>query len=193
MTLVRYLTHPQVQIDADKPVPQWALSEVGAMRIRALVHAGWLAGTTQIVSSAETKALQTAEPIAKALGVEIEVRGLMHENDRSATGFIPPEEFELVADQFFAKPQQSIRGWERAIDAQARIVGEAELVLSREIPGDLLFVGHGAVGTLLYCHYAGFAISRKFDQSAGGSYFAMSKEPRKVLHHWRDMERGPDE
>lgn len=27
--IVRYLTHPQVQIDPDVPVPQWGLSSVG--------------------------------------------------------------------------------------------------------------------------------------------------------------------
>ena len=44
------------------------------------------------------------------------------ENDRSATGFLPREEFWATADLFFAHPTESIRGWERAIDAQARIV-----------------------------------------------------------------------
>jgi hypothetical protein len=48
----------------------------------------------------------------------------MHENDRSATGFLPPDEFETVANRLFAEPLVSIRGWERAIDAQLRIVRE---------------------------------------------------------------------
>ena len=52
----------------------------------------------------------------------------MHENDRSATGFLEPSEFERVADEFFARPTVSIGGWERAIDAQKRIVGEVEAV-----------------------------------------------------------------
>ena len=30
--IVRYLTHPQVQIDPDVPVPQWGLSPVGRAR-----------------------------------------------------------------------------------------------------------------------------------------------------------------
>lgn len=36
------------------------------------------------------------------------------ENDRSSTGFLPPEEFEVVADAFFAQPGVSVRGWETA-------------------------------------------------------------------------------
>ena len=77
-----------------------------------------------------------------------------------------------------------------SVDAQARIVGEAEAVLAEETSGDLLFVGHGAVGTLLYCHYAGLAIDRAHDQPAGGGhYFSLLRQDRQVLHPWRPMEQ----
>src|SRR5690242_21067669 len=113
----------------------------------------------------------------------------MHEYHRSATGFLMPDEFEAVADQFFAQPRISVRGWERAIDAQLRIIREAEHVLARHTPGDVLFVGHGAVGTLLFCHYAGVAIDRVYDQPAGGGQcFAMVKDGRRILHPWRRFE-----
>jgi broad specificity phosphatase PhoE len=188
-TLMRYLTHPQVIIDPHVPVRSWRLSAVGAARVQALTTAGWLADTTLVVSSAEQKALETAEPLAAALGIPLEVREKMHENDRSATGFLPPVEFERVANEFFANPNQSIRGWERAVDAQARIVREAEAVLSRQHEGDVLFVGHGAVGTLLLCHYSNVTIARTHDQpSGGGCYFTMTKANRRVLHTWRRME-----
>jgi broad specificity phosphatase PhoE len=79
-TLVRYLTHPQVQIDPDIPVPLSGLSAVGRARVKALAMAGWLEGTTQIVCSAERKAVETAQPIAAALGISLEIREEMHEN-----------------------------------------------------------------------------------------------------------------
>jgi broad specificity phosphatase PhoE len=149
-------------------------------------------GTTQIISSGEPKAVETAEIIARKLNIAVEVREAMHENDRSATGFLPASEFEAVADQFFAQPTVSIRGWERAIDAQLRIVREVEHVLARNRAGDVLFVGHGAVGTLLFCHYAGVAIDRTHDQPAGGGhYFAFIKDRRRVVHPWRRMEDLP--
>jgi broad specificity phosphatase PhoE len=187
--IIRYLTHPQVQIDPEVPVPQWGLSPVGRARTEAVTNAGWLARTTQIVSSGERKAIETAEIIASQLGLMIEIREAMHENDRSATGFLKPAEFEEVADQFFAQPHLSTRGWERAIDAQARIVREAEAVLARNRPGDVLFVGHGAVGTLLFCHCAGHPINRRHDQPAGGGHVvAFAREGRQVLHGWRRLE-----
>ncbi|OYU76295.1 MAG: hypothetical protein CFE32_10850 [Alphaproteobacteria bacterium PA3] len=54
---VRYLTHPQVLIEPDKPVPSWSLNETGRARVQALAaNLGVLAATTRIISSDETKA-----------------------------------------------------------------------------------------------------------------------------------------
>lgn len=128
---IRYLTHPQVNIDPAVPVPSWGLSGVGRARSEMLANAGWLSGTTQIISSGERKSIETAEIIAAKWNVTVEVRQAMHENGRSATGFLLPDEFETVANQFFARPLVSIRGWERAVDAQRRIVREVEHVLAR--------------------------------------------------------------
>ncbi len=189
---IRYLTHPQVKIEPAVPVPSWGLSDVGRMRTEALANAGWLSETTQIISSGERKAIETAAIIAGQLKVTVEVRDAMHENDRTTTGFLAPDEFETVADQFFADPLVSIRGWERAIDGQLRIVREVERVLARNRSGDVLFVGHGAVGTLLFCHYSGLAIDRTHDQPAGGGHcFTLVKDGRRVLHPWRRMEDLP--
>jgi broad specificity phosphatase PhoE len=189
--LVRYLTHPQVNIDPTVPVPSWGLSAVGRGRTEELANTMWLSGTTQIISSGERKAIETAEIIAGKLNVGVEVREAMHENDRSATGFLAPDKFEVMADRFFAQPHVSIQGWERAIEAQLRVVREVEQVLNRNRAGDVLFVGHGAVGTLLFCHYSGLAIDRAHDQLAGGGcFFAFVKDGRRVLHPWRRMEDG---
>jgi hypothetical protein len=65
--IVRYLTHPQVQIDPAVPVPQWSLSPIGRTRTEGLANASRLSSTTQIVSSGERKAIETAEIIAGPL------------------------------------------------------------------------------------------------------------------------------
>ncbi len=188
-SILRYLTHPQVTVQPDVAVPHWGLSPLGAKRVRALTASGRLKGTTQIISSAENKAVETAEPIANALRIPLEIRPAMHENDRSATGFLPEAEFQQTANQFFAKPNKNIRGWERANDAQTRIVTEADTILGRQQQGDILMVGHGAVGTLLYCHYAQQPIDRAYDQSGdGGNYFAITIADRSVIHSWKPME-----
>ena len=191
MARVRYLTHPQVVIDPDVPVPQWGLSEIGAARVAGVAGSPALSQTVVAYASTETKAIETATPLAAAIPCPTVTREAMGENDRSATGFLPPPEFEAVADQFFARPQDSIRGWERAIDAQARIVAAVEAALAEAPAGDVLLVGHGAVGTLLWCHLAGEPIRRLRDQgpgTGGGNWFAFDRDSLNVNGHWRPME-----
>ncbi|TPM35046.1 histidine phosphatase family protein [Mesorhizobium sp. B2-3-4] len=192
MPLAYYVTHPQVQIDAAIPVPDWGLSEVGRARAHAMLNQPWIASIGRVVSSGERKAIETAEVLARHLGLEVQVRERMHENDRSATGFLPPAEFEVVADRFFANPHESIRGRERAIDAQQRIAGEIQAVLDEGSAGDIAFVGHGGVGTLLLLWLSGAGISRESDQPAGGgNYFAFDIAARRVLHGWQPIDRLP--
>ncbi|WP_192183668.1 histidine phosphatase family protein [Mesorhizobium amorphae] len=189
MPVAYYITHPQVQIDAGIPVPQWVLSDIGRARASAMLDQPWVGSIRRIVSSGERKAIETAEIVARHLRLAVEVRERMHENDRSATGFLPPPEFEAAADQFFANPQSSIRGWERAIDAQHRIVSEVEAVLGANGADDIAFVGHGGVGTLLLLSLSGREISREADQPAGGgNYFAYDIGARRVLHGWRPID-----
>ncbi|MBK9080901.1 MAG: histidine phosphatase family protein [Rhizobiales bacterium] len=184
-----YVTHPQVRIDPAIPVPDWGLSDIGRARAEAAAGRGWARGLARIVASAERKAVETADLLAAPRGLGVEIRPLMHENDRSATGFLPPPEFEAVADAFFARPLESVRGWERAADAQARILAEAQAALAGWTGGDIAFVGHGGVGTLLWCALASVAIDRRHDQLAGGGcVFSFDIATRRVHGGWRRFE-----
>jgi len=177
MTWCIYLTHPEVAIDPNVPVPQWGLSEIGRARAQQATGLDFASEIGAVVSSGETKAIETAEFFATLRNVTPLVRADLHENDRSATGFLPPAEFEAVADQFFADPATSVRGWERAVDAQVRIVNGVKDVLTGIAPETpVLFAGHGAAGTLLMCHLMGAAISRSHDQKRGGSWYRFEKD-----------------
>lgn len=112
--ILRYLSHPEVQIDPDIPVPRWSLSQQGRRRTEELILATALQSTKKIVSSAEVKAVETATILASALQLDLEQREEMHENDRSSTGFLMPDDFQRAADAFFAHPDTSFRGWETA-------------------------------------------------------------------------------
>lgn len=189
-----YLTHPQVRIDAAIPVPLWGLSDQGRARTEAFVTRGVVPEGAIVFSSRETKALQMAEPIAAAAGTPVLADHHMGENDRSATGFLPPALFEETADRFFAFPQQSIEGWERAIDAQARIVSTIRTACA-SVPPDCvaIFCGHGAVGTLLKCRIGNRRISREEDQGhigapGGGNGFVFDLAAKQLLTDWIPME-----
>ncbi|NTF30727.1 histidine phosphatase family protein [Rhizobium skierniewicense] len=185
-----YITHPQVRIDADVPVPEWGLSELGVERTRKASALPWAKTLRRIVSSAENKATETAQIVASVSGVAVETVPDMHENDRSATGFLPPDQFEAAANWFFAHPHASYKGWETAIDAQARIVSAVETVLADHDPMlPIAFVGHGGVGTLLKCHLAGSQITRSTDQPpGGGNLFCFTLADRRITCDWTAME-----
>ncbi|TYC51832.1 histidine phosphatase family protein [Rhodobacterales bacterium] len=172
-----YLTHPEVSIDPSVPVPEWRLSEIGRERVLEAWQAGFAADVGSVVSSGERKAVETGEIFSEGYAVPLHVRPDLHENDRSATGFLPPDEFEKTADRFFAEPEASIDGWERAIDAQERMVAGISKMLNEVDDGEpVLFTGHGAVGTLLMCHLMRASISRSYDQKRGGSWYRFEKD-----------------
>jgi broad specificity phosphatase PhoE len=185
--MLRYVTHPEVQVDPAVPVPQWSLNELGRRRALAMLEQPWLAEVGRIVSSEETKAIETAQLVAQHLKLPIEIRPGIGENDRSAVGFVPKNEFEALANAFFAEPEQSIRGWERAIDAQRRIArGLADLLAPAE--RDVLIVGHGGVGTLWFCFLNGLTIDRRHDQPGQGHYFSVNPQTRRAEHGWRRID-----
>ena len=187
---VHFITHPDVLIDPAVPVPDWGLAPRGVARLEHLAAQPWLRDTRSLFSSAERKARQGAEILAAALALPVTVLPELHENDRSSTGFLPPPEFEGVADAFFAHPHVSVRGWERAVDAQARIVAAMERVLAQAPAGNIAVVAHGAVGTLYLCHLKACAISRTEDQppTRGGNYFTFERDSRRLLHGWRSID-----
>ncbi|MEK6345537.1 MAG: hypothetical protein V4737_17135, partial [Curtobacterium sp.] len=113
---VWFVTHAEPVVEPAAPIESWGLSLVGRARAGA-----WRAPSAcRVVSSTERKAVETAELVAGGRTAE-QVLAL-GEIDRSATGYLPFEEFDAVVDAFFARPTESVRGWERAVDAQERIV-----------------------------------------------------------------------
>lgn len=187
MATAHFITHPEVDVDPAVPVPRWRLSDRGLRRIRLFADDPVLDNVRRVVASTERKAIEAAGFIAARLGLPVETHPGLCENDRSATGFLPPPEFEAMADAFFARPEESVRGWERAVDAQARVVAAVDAILAGPAGGDVAIVAHGAVGTLLKCRLAGDPIGRAGDQPFQGHVFAFDAASRRLLHDWRPI------
>jgi len=191
---VWFLTHPEVEVHPTIPVPQWGLSEVGERRAQDFRPA-WRLRLGAIFSSPEKKARVTAFHLART--AQFSHRAIrtipdLSENDRSATGYLPEEEFRITANLFFKHPRESIRGWEPARAAQERIVAAVHRLLETPVQGDIAISSHGGVGTLLLCHLKGVHIDRCEDQPrpGGGHYFGFDALTRQVLHGWRSFEEG---
>jgi len=182
-----FITHPEVIVDPALPVPQWRLSARGVARMQAFASSQTVADVATIWSSEEVKARQAADILAAARRLPVARHAGLNENDRSATGFLPPAEFQAMADAFFASPQDSVRGWERAVDAQARVQAAFAAITAGNPAGDIAIVAHGGVGTLLYCALAALPISRQHDQPAQGHVWGYCLNSRRLLGGWQPI------
>jgi broad specificity phosphatase PhoE len=193
VTSVFFVTHPEVVVDPRIPVPQWKLSAQGIARAHRMLEQDWVADIGYIVASEERKAMDTAELLAGHRGLSFATRAELGENDRSATGYLPREEFEATADLFFNQPDRSVRGWEPARAAQTRIVDAIDGILKTAPPVNIAVIAHGGVGALLLCRLKGVPISRAEDQpgEGGGNFFVFRRADRALLQGWRPIDMAP--
>ncbi len=171
MPNILIITHPEVSIDPSIPITDWGLSEVGRKRATEFAPSEVMSNVTQIWTSGERKARETGKIIGAPRTLPVKTHLGLGENDRSATGYLPREDFEVAADAFFARPEISYRGWETALEAQMRIHRTVTEIIQMHNTGDLAIVTHGAVGTLLWCACSGRSIDRKFDQPSQGHFW----------------------
>lgn len=186
-----FITHPEVVIEPDVPVPDWRLSEIGRRRMALISAALADSGAAAVWSSAERKARDGAEILAQNLSLPHRELVGLGENDRSATGYVPQPEFGRIAARFFANPAESILGWETALAAQARIVAAIDTITA-EAEGELqLVVSHGGVGRLLRAHLEGVPIGAEArpGHPGGGCCMAFSGPPFRPISPWMDIER----
>ncbi|MDG2286546.1 MAG: phosphoglycerate mutase family protein [Alphaproteobacteria bacterium] len=191
MRQIHFLTHPDVAIDPTVAVTDWALSERGFERLRLGLASPCFQDIGTILCSTERKATDTVDVVGAHFDLPYRTDTALGENDRSSTGYLPRAEFEKVADQFFETPEQSVRGWARAADEQARIVNAARRIAATAKPNrTTLIVSHGAVGALLMADLMAESISRRLDQPAngGGNWFGFDGDAWDLLGGWRPID-----
>ncbi len=181
------VTHPEVIVDPAIAIPEWRLSELGRRRASSFALSPVTDRVSQIWSSEERKARDTAEILAGPREIPVRIDRDLGENDRSATGFLPPPEFDSAADAFFARPDASFRGWERAVDAQSRILAATRRIVASHTGSDLALITHGGVGTLLWCAVMDLPIDRAHDQPGQGHYWTADLATLRPRHGWRSI------
>ncbi len=191
MRRVYLITHPDVVIDPQIPVPRWSLSPRGRERMQRLLLQPWVSGLTAVYCSTEQKAIDGAEILARHLAVEYTALEELGEIDRSASGYLPEQEHAAAARMLFAHPEQSVRGWERARDAQQRFAEAVDRVIAGDSSaGNIAIVAHGGVATMYLCHLKSCPIRWEERQPGanGGCYYCFAAQSRALLHGWQPID-----
>ena len=162
------------EIEPDKPASSWKLGETGRRRSELL--ADRLRGfSPQVVwSSAEPKAVETAEIVAKTLDVPACAAGGLAEHARASTPFFATRnEFEQAVERFFREPDRLVLGEETAEYALARFAAVINKIISAG-HADNVVVTHGTVMTLYVASVAGVRHMSFWRMLEAPSYIVLS-------------------
>ena len=128
--------------------------------------------------------------LADAARLPVAVDEELGENDRSATGFLPPAEFESVGRRVLrpARRQRARVGAGRGRAAPHRRRGRR---VAAAATGDVAVVAHGGVGALLLCSLARGADRPACGQPGQGSWYRFDATTREAAHGWRRLDGAP--
>lgn len=142
--------HAAVAVRPEQPSKQWHLSPEGRAAAESLAAepAGW-AALARLYSSAEPKAIATAQRIAMRNGLSITIEPALHEVERPWSG---GDYRELARSYLCGQP---IDGWEPRDVATARIRGAIETIVSSHGEADVGVVSHGLILSLLLASLLG--------------------------------------
>jgi broad specificity phosphatase PhoE len=130
--------HATVELRLDEPAHTWPLTEEGRSAAEGLARR--LPPLARVLSSPEPKATATAEPIARAAGVEFEVDERLREVERA--GNLPTYEDHRAAVRRYLAGEP-VDGWEPRERALARVRAAVDGV------DDAAVVSHGMLISLL--------------------------------------------
>ena len=147
--------HSQPEIDPAVSASLWRLSVEGRRRCRGLAVGLSVFDPTVIVTSSETKAIETGQIVARELNVPLETAADLHEHDRRGAPFLKGKgEFEAQVIHLFEKPGELVFGNESADEAHRRFATAVDRVLQSHRQGNLAVVSHGTVMTLFVARAA---------------------------------------
>lgn len=186
MTTMYFVTHPEVIIDPSLPISLWDYSERGAARLEKILKKIWIKSVDAIYSSNEPRATKAAQTIADQLGYRLHVLEELGDVDRSSTGFVPQEEFTKLMEEFYAHPDTSVRGWEKATDAQTRVHNGIRKILTLSPTANhIALVSHTILANLLMCTMRNIAIAQLEDVP---QTFSFEVEPDGKSQNWISLD-----
>jgi broad specificity phosphatase PhoE len=135
--------HSAPELDPSVPSEEWRLSEDGRRRCGPLAERLSRYEPRVLLASSEPKARETAELVAPALGLEVQLSDGLRETARRTVGWLAPEDLDRGIRELFERPGEVVFGEESAAVALARF--EAAVA---GLPEPAVVVTHGTVLSL---------------------------------------------
>lgn len=137
------LRHGKTKVDREISISEWELSPEGEEQAKRLADEGIFSEIDVVISSTETKAYQTAKPIADRVGKEIIQIKELSELDRDTGKFMQAEEYEKAVKNCLEHPDQSVNNWETVSHALQRFSKKIDELDKEYENKKILVVGHG--------------------------------------------------
>jgi broad specificity phosphatase PhoE len=135
--------HSEPQLDPAVPSEEWRLSEEGRRRCGPLAERLAELEPRALLSSTEPKARETAELVAPALGLDVQLSDGVRETARRTVGWLERAEIDRAIRELFDRPDEVVFGEESAAAALARFEHAVA-----GLPEPAVVVTHGTVLSL---------------------------------------------
>ncbi|HET7377903.1 MAG TPA: histidine phosphatase family protein [Anaerolineae bacterium] len=145
MTRIFLIRHAETEQSHDDAA-LWPLSDHGEEQVRALAQQPFWSEVKAIITSDEPKAVSTVDRIAFERNIPFFMHPGLRDLKRTPEWI---EDYEARVLEVFQKPALSIGGWERAADAQSRILTALDELIAKYDPEPFAVVSHGMVLSLL--------------------------------------------
>jgi broad specificity phosphatase PhoE len=147
------IKHAAPEVIPEVSSEQWHLSARGRESCTALAERLGVHAPSVIVSSDELKARQTAERLAKQLGLRYETAAGLHEHDRRGVPHLRSGEFISYIELMLRKQNECVLGNESADEALRRFGEAVEQVLVKYPDDTVAVVSHGTVIALFVAEH----------------------------------------
>jgi broad specificity phosphatase PhoE len=148
--------HSLPELAAGVTASSWRLSDKGRRRCESLAEQLAEYDLARVVTSMEPKAAETAEIVARILGIPYETSANLHEHERGAVESLGNvEQFQERVADLFRHPGEMVFGLETAGEAHCRFSQAVACALQRYPAGNLAIVTHGTVLSLYVARTAG--------------------------------------
>lgn len=185
MTKLIYVTHPSVELDKNKLPHEWGLSDKGFDQAKILIELPFWQEVDVIYSSVEPKATQVAKLASEKYNLPWFQEKDLGEADRTATPFLPLEEYMSAIQEAYLNPDSNIKGWESHHQMMKRNASVLEKIKMDNKGKTVVIVGHGGAGTTIKCFIKGIEPQFSEDPKQTGCIFIADLGTNTIIQDWQ--------